>query len=46
MKCLVPRLPAALLIATLPVFGQLPEMYKRVARVTWVVDDLDRVTAG
>lgn len=27
-------------------FGQLPEMYKTVDRVTWVVKDLDRVTGA
>ena len=26
--------------------AQVPEFYRSVDRVTWVVDDLDRVTAG
>jgi catechol 2,3-dioxygenase-like lactoylglutathione lyase family enzyme len=27
-------------------FAQLPEFYKKVDRITWVVDDVDRVTQG
>ena len=36
----------AFLIAIWPAAAQVPEFYKSVYRVTWVVDDLDRVTRG
>lgn len=32
--------------ASISVFAQLPDFYKRVSRVTWVVDDIGRVTEG
>jgi methylmalonyl-CoA/ethylmalonyl-CoA epimerase len=36
----------AIILATWPVLAQVPEFYRSVDRVTWVVDDLDRVTSG
>jgi hypothetical protein len=36
----------AIIVAAWPALAQVPEFYKSVDRVTWVVDDLDRVTAG
>ena len=40
LRCLAALLPAAC------AFGQLPDFYQRVERITWVVDDLGRTVAG
>lgn len=37
---------AALLIAALPATAQLPDFYKSVDRIVWVVDDIDRTATG
>src|SRR5574341_1426032 len=33
-------------LAGLPLFGQLPEFYRTVDRLSWVVEDLDRSLQG
>ncbi len=40
------RLFSVVWIASLPLCGQLPEFYKTVDRLTWVVEDLDRSVEG
>src|SRR3954453_11655245 len=35
-----------LLAAVVPALAELPEFYRHVDRVLWVVDDIDRTTAG
>lgn len=37
---------AALLLATAPLAAQVPETYRSVDRVTWVVDNIDRIALG
>ncbi len=44
MRQLVILFPLAFLAPQL--FAQLPEFYKKVDRITWVVDDVDKVTRG
>lgn len=40
------RYTAASLLFAACASGELPDFYKRVERVSWIVDDLDRTTAG
>ena len=40
------KLALILLAAVVPALAELPEFYRHVDRVLWVVDDIDRTTAG